>query len=140
MVFPEGLCSIGEGSFSYCDKLEGVTFSESLLNIKDYAFSNCKSISGELVIPDNVAYVGENAFRDCIKIKSVTFCDGLASIGQGAFTGCTELKSASVKNVTPDYYSQNETVPSFDEQVKLIGFDESPKASELWDSYKEDNS
>ena len=40
--------------------------------------------------------------------------------------------------MTPDYYLQNESEPSFDSQVKLIGFDENPKVSELWDSYKEE--
>lgn len=137
IVLEDGLYSIGESSFSYCDKIVGITFPESLLNIKDYAFSNCESISGELVIPDNVAYVGEDAFKNCPKVSSVTFGESLAGIGPGAFAGCTGLKSASVKDTTPDYYSQNETNPSFDEQVKLIGFDENPKASELWDSYKE---
>lgn len=137
IAFQDGLYSIGESSFSYCKQLEGITFPESLLNIKDYAFSNCESISGDLVIPDNVAYVGEEAFKNCVRVNSVTFGESLASIGPGAFAGCTGLKSAFVKDITPDYYSQNETNPSFEEQVMLIGFDENPKTSELWNSYKE---
>lgn len=137
VTLQDGLCSIGENSFSYCKDIEGIILPESLLNIKDYAFSNCESISGELIIPDNVAYVGQDAFKNCAKIDSVAFGEAVASIGPGAFAGCTGLKSALAEGVTPDYYSQNETNPSFDGQVKLIGFDESSKASELWDSYKE---
>lgn len=137
VVFPEGLCSIGESSFSYCNQIEGITFPESLLNIKDYAFSGCEALSGDIVIPDIVAYVGAKAFKDCVKINSVVFGDSLASIGPGAFAGCAELKSASVKGLAPDYYTQSETDPSFDGNVKLIGFDENQKASELWNSYKD---
>lgn len=137
IVFPAGLCSIGESSFNSCARIEGITFPETLLNIKDYAFANCETISGELVIPDNVAYVGEKAFKNCAKIDTVAFGDNLASIGPGAFAGCTGLKSASVKDTTPDYYSQDETDPSFEKQVELIGFDENPKASDLWNGYKE---
>ena len=38
---PEGIKYIGEGAFSYCDKLKSVSFPSSLLKIGNYAFLNC---------------------------------------------------------------------------------------------------
>lgn len=137
IVFEDGLCSIGDSCFRSCNNITGITLPDTLLNIKDYAFASCEELSGDLVIPDNVAYVGGNAFYNCKKLNSVTFGTGISSIGPGAFAGCNQLVSASIGDSTPDYYSKTESEPSFDEMTKLIGFDESKKASTLWNGYKE---
>lgn len=137
IVFPDGLYSIGESCFRSCDKITGITLPETLLNIKDYAFADCEGLAGDLVVSDSVACVGKKAFENCTQLNSVVFGNGITSIGPGAFVGCLGLKSAAISDYMPDYYSQDEENPSFEETTELIGFDDSKKASTLWNSYKE---
>lgn len=138
ITFQDGLYSIGESSFRACEKITGLTLPETLLNIKDYAFADCENLSGDLAIPNTVAYVGEKAFYQCAKLSSVIFGNGISSIGPEAFAGCSGLRSASLAEYVPDYYSKNEDTPSFEETTELIGFDESKKGSTVWNSYREE--
>ena len=135
--FTDGLYSIGDSCFRSCTNITGITLPETLLNIKDYAFANCEELSGDLVIPDSVACVGKNSFNNCKKLSSVAFGSGISSIGPGAFEGCASLKTASISDYMPDYYSKDEDMSSFDDNTELIGFDESKKGSTLWNDYKE---
>lgn len=138
LVFDDKLTSIGEWSFDGCKEITSVILPDSLLNIKNGAFDGCEKLAGNLIIPDNVTYIGEKAFHNCGNIETVTLGSCIESINHSAFVKCPKLTKVVLTGSTPDYYSAEETDPSFDPQIRLEGFDENKKASLFWTSYKED--
>ena len=64
-AIPEGILSIGEKAFSWCDKLPSVTIPDTVTCIGNDAFSNCQSLTS-IVIPDSVTRIGYGAFAKMI--------------------------------------------------------------------------
>ncbi len=62
---------IGNDSFSNCPKLKNIFFGKIEL-IGERAFKNCDSIT-ELVFPESIMNIGEDAFCDCKNLKKVTY-------------------------------------------------------------------
>lgn len=58
---PNNVTSIGSYSFSFCDKLTGIT------------------------IPDSVTSIGNDAFRDCTRLVNITIGDSVSNIDSSAF-------------------------------------------------------
>ena len=69
---PNGILSIGNEAFSFCESLTSVT------------------------IPDGVTSIGDLAFYYCESLTSVTLPDSLTSIGYGAFYSCPEQLTFTV--------------------------------------------
>jgi hypothetical protein len=63
--------------------------------IGDYAFYNCKALTG-IVIPAGVTAIGEGAFYNCSGLTFVTLPAGLKEIGGYAFTGCSALLRVTI--------------------------------------------
>ena len=116
---------LSNGANLYLDKklLTELNLPDSITNIKDYSFFNCKSIES-IVIHDNVTAIGENAFYNCpiknatiptiaisaIKnedIEKVTITSG-TTIEKSAFRYCESLVSIelsdSVKSIESDAF------------------------------------
>ncbi len=99
-------------------KAGGYTIPSSVVNIEDFAFYNCTSLTS-VVIPNSVSNMGAAVFEGCSGLTNVTvgnglstiplrtfrFCgsllsinipNGVTSIGRYAFEGCTSLTSISI--------------------------------------------
>lgn len=119
VVIPDGVKLISSSAFKYC-KIESVKFSDSIINIEDKAFCNCKNLKHvdfghrithigsksswnvfaccgleEIDIPEQVTYIGSGAFWSC-KLKKVTFHEGLREIAPDAFGGNVDLKEITI--------------------------------------------
>ena len=92
---PEGVTSIGHGSFSGCGNMSSITLPNTLDIIGDYAFQGCLSLS-QLLIPDEVTSIGENAFDGCSGLSSLIIGDGVKTIGERAFQDCIKLTTVEV--------------------------------------------
>ena len=96
---PEGLLSIGEKSFAYCDLLE------------------------EIKIPDSVTKIGAKAFYGCKKLKKIILPNGLKSIGYSAFSNCESLEEIimpdSVTNINKEYILPYATGHCFENCINL---------------------
>lgn len=122
VVLPDGLASIGYGTFTNCSSLVSVTFGEGLTTIGDATFTGS---SVETVhFPATLQNMGIETFKDCANLKEVTFApfskltvlpeatfynSGLERItipasikeivdaenGVGVFEGCTDLVSVT---------------------------------------------
>ena len=78
LVIPDGVTSIEERAFAYCNSLTSVA------------------------IGDSVTSIGAYAFYDCEGLTSVTIGDGVTSIGRYAFSGCSNIESATMPTLAID--------------------------------------
>ena len=87
VFFPEGLESIGECAFYYCNKLKTIHFNDRLKEIGKSAFEDCKSLT-TITLPKQLVKINDRAFDCCSKLKEIVFNDKLKQIGQCAFQCC----------------------------------------------------
>ncbi|MDE7087582.1 MAG: leucine-rich repeat domain-containing protein, partial [Clostridia bacterium] len=59
------------------------TLPDSITEIGDSAFDDCKSLS-EFTVPENVKRIGDGAFGGCNNLNSISLPEGLEEIGSGA--------------------------------------------------------
>ena len=100
----EGLpvTTIGDGAFSTCTSLMGVTIPDSVTTIGDSAFEGCDSLTS-VTMGDSVTTIGDGAFSTCTSLTSVTIPDSVTSIGENAFSGCSSLESVTMPAIAIDY-------------------------------------
>jgi hypothetical protein len=70
-TIPDGVVSLGSGSFSSCGQLTGIVIPNTVTNIGSYAFYWCTSLNG-LTIPNSVASIGAQALYGCTKVVGFT--------------------------------------------------------------------
>jgi hypothetical protein len=100
-----GVTSIGNYAFSYCQSLTSVVIPNSVTSIGIYAFIYCYSLAS-VVIPNSVTSIGNNAFYNCYSLASAVIQDGVTSIDYNAFYNCYSLASVVIPNsVTSIGYS-----------------------------------
>ncbi|MBO4569396.1 MAG: leucine-rich repeat domain-containing protein, partial [Candidatus Methanomethylophilaceae archaeon] len=92
VVIEEGLRSIGQRAFYYCD-VKDVSLPETLESIGDEAFRACLYLE-EAVFPESVGYIGFEAFRECRSLKDLDVSSRF--VGEGAFYICDGLESVRV--------------------------------------------
>ena len=95
VVIADGVTSIGEYAFFYCESLTSVTIPDSVTSIGKYAFFCCTSLTS-VTIPDSVTSIGRRAFSNCTSLTSVTIPDSVTSIGEYAFYYCKSLTSMTI--------------------------------------------
>ena len=97
VVIADGVTSIGEYAFFYCESLTSVTIPDSVTSIGKYAFFCCTSLTS-VTIPDSVTSIGRFAFSNCTSLTSVTIPDSVTSISSSTFASCTSLTSVTIPN------------------------------------------
>jgi len=95
ITIPEGVTSVGYGSFNGCSSLTSVNIPDSVTSIESYAFSGCSSLTS-VNIPDSVTSIESYAFSGCSSLTSVNIPDSVTSIESCAFSGCSSLKSITI--------------------------------------------
>lgn len=93
----DGITSVGDYAFSWCDQLTEVKFSDSVTRLGKGAFSDCTCLSS-IQIPNSVTEIGEEAFSYCVRLTSIRIPDGVTEISRDAFSYCdslTEVKLGS---------------------------------------------
>ena len=61
VTIKEGIASVGDNAFAYCEELASVSLPNSLLSLGEGAFAECDRLSS-VVIPENVTTIGSGAF------------------------------------------------------------------------------
>lgn len=90
---PQTLRSIGYGSFSNAENLEGIVIPDGVSSIGSFAFYGCRAMT-YAEIPDGLTYLGRKAFHGCTSLNAVELPAGTAV--HGAFDGSPGLCRAEV--------------------------------------------
>ncbi len=77
VIIPEGVTSIGYGTFRGCGDLIYVEIPSSVTSIGNYAFYDCSSLT-DATIPAGVTSIGESAFSKCTSLKDVFYAGSKA--------------------------------------------------------------
>lgn len=100
IIISEGVKVIENYAFTQCEKVERITFGNSVESIGSHAFSQCKKLK-TLAIPDSVVQIGNAAFESCHSLTDLTFGSGLESIDGNAFNEAYMLEHIEIPdNVT----------------------------------------
>lgn len=126
VVIEDGVESVGNYAFYWCENITSVSIPNSIKNINDYAFYSCKALTS-ITIPDGVTSIGKNAFAYCDAITNVTIPKNVESIGEMAFYSCDTLASVTiqdgVKTIGDSAFSHCEKLESIKipDSVTIIG-------------------
>ena len=84
VVINEGINDIGQMAFYELPNLTEVVLPESAVEIRDYAFKNCKALTTiNLEVVENIC---EGAFYGCSALENVTITEG-TTVADWAFSG-----------------------------------------------------
>lgn len=75
--------TIPTGTFYGCNNLESVTINNNIVNISDYAFTDCSKLVFK--IPSSVKRIGNFAFKNCFNINKVP--ENVIYFGNSSFIG-----------------------------------------------------
>lgn len=93
VTVPDGVTTIGENAFLYCDSAVSINLSNSVTSIEKYAFQGCWYLT-DIAIPDSVTSIGDCAFQRCDRLVNVVLPNGLTTISVGMF-----MQSSTLANV-----------------------------------------
>ncbi|MBP5242768.1 MAG: leucine-rich repeat domain-containing protein, partial [Clostridia bacterium] len=72
LVIPDGVTSIGNAAFSFCDRLTSIVIPDSVTSIGRYAFYRCSGLTS-IIIPDSVTSIDMYAFQFCSSLKDIYY-------------------------------------------------------------------
>ena len=92
VVIPDGVKTIGKYAFANC-RLKSVVIPDSVTEIKASAFSWCRRLES-VTFGKNLETIGDNVFESCLGLKSLTLPKSVFSIGDYAFlrAGLTNIQ------------------------------------------------
>lgn len=123
-AIPDGVITIGDDAFKYCDNLTSVIIPDSVTSIGGRAFDSCDNLT-DIIIPDSVTSIGDYAFSDCTSLKSIRIPASVTSIGTptqrncSVFDNCSSLTSITV-DTDNKYYSSDSHGVLFDKYKTVL--------------------
>ena len=94
IVIPEGVTSIQNSGFAFCESLEYVSLPESLVEIDPFAFNF--SDLRTLTLPQGLKTIRYEAFSHNQGLTSINIPDGITEIEDSVFYQCTSLRSVTL--------------------------------------------
>lgn len=89
---------IGEAAFEKCTSLKRIKLPKKLAGLSFSVFAS--SGLEEIIIPNSVRNIWDYVFQDCKQLKKVTLGKKLRGIGHNCFEGCTALKEIVIPKKT----------------------------------------
>lgn len=93
VIIEDGVTSIGDYAFYYCENLKTIDISDSVTYIGGYAFCGCKLEN--INIPQNVTTIEFCAFYGC-NLKSIEIPSGIIDIKTSTFEYCQSLENVKL--------------------------------------------
>lgn len=123
---PDGVQTLGAGTFALCYDLKNVFLPESLRKIGANAFQECTSLT-RMSIPQKVTDLGVHCFQYCSSLKSVAIPGSVNYIPSQCFADCKSLTSVDLHEGTtmigPQAFIKCEKLQRIQipESIKVIG-------------------
>ena len=136
VVIDDGVTSIGNFAFFYCQALTTIKIADSVISIGHNAFYDCGALTS-ITIPDGVTTISHHAFYFCDALTSITLPDSITGIENYAFTYCKSLMTItlpdSVTNIgcSAFYYCKALTTITIPDSVTSIGDEAFAECSSL---------
>ena len=113
---PEGVTSVADSAFAYCEYLTNITIPETVTGIGDYTFWYCSGLTN-ISLPDTITRFGVDTFFGCDQLPpilfstggKILFCysylntatdysipEGVTTIADGAFAFCDILTNITI--------------------------------------------
>lgn len=99
---PDTITDIGDHAFANCKTLSSLTtqgqttsIPNGITTINDGTFAYCEELN-DFNFPDSVTSIGDSAFTECHAFTNITLPDHLKTIGSGAFFYCKKLESVKI--------------------------------------------
>lgn len=95
------LCISGEGEmtsfpwFGFSSEIRKVIIENGVTSITDYAFQYCDSLM-EIILPETITKIGRYAFYSCKQLTSLDLPNFMTDLEDGAFCGCSALAELSL--------------------------------------------
>lgn len=86
---------IGDGAFSGCSGLTGITLPSGVVRIGYWAFQSCSGLLN-VSLPGTLTSIGGEAFYGCSGLASVVIPDSVTSMDSQAFCNCSALQSVTL--------------------------------------------
>lgn len=118
---PNGITTINNGTFAYCEKLNDFNFPDSVTSIGFAAFTECHSFT-KITLPNYLKTIEMMAFYQCERLNSVKIPVSVSEVGAGAFRDETTATHTS-KPFSEVYYTGTKT--DWDNLVNSANFDNS---------------
>ena len=97
---PEGVTSLGDECFAFCESLTSITLPEGVTSIGEWCFLSCYSLT-PINIPEGVTSLGDYCFGECTSLPSINIPESVTSLGMFCFYSCPSLTLATVLPATP---------------------------------------
>ena len=104
IVVEEGVHSIGNHAFMYCNALTSLTLPSTLEKIGILTFYGCASLPA-VNLPEGFKWLDNAAFHSCTSLKSLVIPSTMTYIPNEGFANCTSLESVKLPStLTAIYY------------------------------------
>ena len=97
-IIPNSVTNIGDGAFWDCKSLTSINIPDGVTNIGNGAFLGCKLLTN-INIPDGVTNIGNAAFGGCESLTSINIPNSVTAIGNWAFEECKNLPSKTKSDI-----------------------------------------
>jgi hypothetical protein len=101
--------AIGAWAFSY-HSMTSVVIPNGVVTIGDFAFYFCNALTG-VTVPDGVTAIGERAFSFCNAMTSAVLPGSVAAIGADAFNPCRVLTLCGDADSYAEAYANTNEIP-----------------------------
>lgn len=101
VVIEDGITSVGDYAFYYCNNLTSITLADSVTSLGEYAFYDCYSLTS-VPIPASVISIGESCFSSCDALTEI-----LVDADNPAFTAENGVLYDKNKTILLNYPRQN---------------------------------
>lgn len=91
---PDGLKTLNEGVFCWCENLRTAELPAGLLSIEKEAFYRCGSLT-KVNIPAAIRQISERTFYYCTSLAEISWPDSLTDIQDYAFYECQRIRNVS---------------------------------------------
>ncbi len=98
--------------------ITAISIENGVTSIGDYAFAYCEKLAS-VNIPSSVTSIGYQAFYNCTNLASLTIPSSVKSIGDCVTGSCTALETITVEDLNTVYYSANNAIIEKDSK-KLV--------------------